>query len=126
MKMSSLVAIAAFASLAACGSVGAEVVFCAPSDTTSAPTAAVPAAAASPAAGAAQTAPAGPKLGPVENITQPAKPAPINSDPIVQGANDLIACEASGGKIEADAFEKAKARVQADPQAVEKCRAAKK
>jgi predicted small lipoprotein YifL len=119
MKMSSLVAIAAFASLAACGSDGAQ-------NTTSAPTAAVPAAAASPAAGAAQTAPAGPKLGPVENITQPAKPAPINSDPIVQGANDLIACEASGGKIEADAFEKAKARVQADPQAVEKCRAAKK
>lgn len=117
--MTSLVAIAAFAALAACGSDGAQ-------NATAAPTGAVPAATASPNPAATQAAPAGPKLGPVENITQPAKPAPINSDPIVQGANDLIACEASGGQIAADAFEKAKARVQADPQAVEKCRAAKK
>lgn len=117
--MSSLVAIAAFATLAACGSDGAQ-------NTTAAPTGAMPVAGASPKAAPAQTTPVGPKLGPVENITQPAKPAPINSDPVVQGANDLIACEASGGQIAADAFEKAKARIQADPQAVEKCRAAKK
>lgn len=115
--MTSLVAVAVFAALAACGSDGAQ-------NATAAPSGTMPAVAASPTA--AQAAPAGPKLGPVENITQPAKPAPINSDPIVQGANDLIACEASGGRIAADAFEKAKARVQADPQAVEKCRAAKK
>ena len=55
------------------------------------------------------------------------KPSPDTPD---QKANDLIACEAgksaASGKpatIPADAFEKAKARITADPQALDKCRA---
>lgn len=55
------------------------------------------------------------------------KPSP---DTIDQKANDLIACEAgrnaAPGKppvIAADAFEKAKARLASDPQALDKCRA---
>lgn len=48
------------------------------------------------------------------------KPSPDTAE---QRANDLIACEAGkGGGIPADAFDKAMAKLKADPAALEKCR----
>lgn len=74
--------------------------------------------------------PAAPKVDPLVGKPMPAangKPAPNTPE---QQANDLIACEAGKNagsgtppQIPADAFEKAKARIAADPQALEKCRA---
>lgn len=116
-------ALAAAFALTACGGSDAD-----NAAATAAPVAAAPVAAASP-----QAKPALPTT-PVNDTavgkSMPAANGKPSPDTIDQKANDLIACEAGRaagpGKppvIAVDAFEKAKARLSTDPQALEKCRA---
>lgn len=78
----------------------------------------------------AQTLPATPKNDTAVGKSMPAANGKPSPDTIDQKANDLIACEAGKsagpGKpptIAVDAFDKAKARLSTDPQALDKCRA---